>query len=173
MKKIKLYNGMFAKVDDEDYDELSRHKWYAARNGIRGYKTRVVPVTYFFKGGPQKAVLMSRMIMGVTYKNLVVDHINHDSLDNQRCNLRVCTHAENGLNREGPNRNNHSGYKGISWSKAAGRWQVTIGVAGKNCHLGVFENIEEAHTVYLKAAKKYHGEFATSFSQTKKNLGIK
>jgi hypothetical protein len=95
MKLIPLTQGKFAMVDDGDWPELNKHKWQASydqdtktwRAG-RGYRV----------GNKVKHVLMSRFIMGEP-AGMVVDHVNHDTLDNQRCNLRICTRAENMQNQ--------------------------------------------------------------------------
>jgi hypothetical protein len=86
-----------------------------------------------------------------------VDHINGNTLDNRRANLRICTHAENSRNRRGRS-NSKSGVKGVT--PYPGGWRATINVNGKNVHLGCFTNIDDAAEAYDEAATRYYGEFA-------------
>jgi len=87
-----------------------------------------------------------------------VDHIDGDPLNNCLSNLRWCTRAENNRN-VGKRITNTSGYTGVSFHKASGKWQAYIYVNGKNKHLGLFHTKEEAAAVYEEAAKELHGEF--------------
>lgn len=101
---------------------------------------------------------MHREIMNAP-DGVQVDHINGDSLDNRKINLRLCTNAENLRNR-GKQINNTSGYKGVCWSVRKQKWQAQIKVDRKAKFLGNFETPEDAARAYDAAAKKYHGEFA-------------
>lgn len=94
-----------------------------------------------------------------TPKGLVTDHINGNKLDNRRCNLRICTSADNSKNMKLP-KTNRSGYRGISWSVNAGKWHAKITANGKQIHLGYFTSIEDALRRYKRAQIKYHGAFA-------------
>lgn len=91
-------------------------------------------------------------------KHLAVDHINGNTLDNRRENLRCCTHAENMRNR-GKSVNNKSGYRGVTFHNRDRKYQAQIKVDNKRLFLGYFETAEEAHFAYSEASKKYHGEF--------------
>lgn len=132
MKKIKLTKGKFAIVDDEDYDELSKFKWYLSS----GYAIRKA------KNGedrPRSNVCMHRVIMK-TPIGYETDHINHDRLDNRRCNLRVCTPSDNQRNTLIPN---PSGYHCVIWNKRIKRWYVII----RKKYLGCFKDKQEAINV--------------------------
>jgi len=87
-----------------------------------------------------------------------VDHIDRDPLNNCLSNLRWATHTENQWNR-GKQRNNTSGYTGVSFHKATGKWQTYIKIDGKNEYLGLYETPEEASKAYKTAARELHGEF--------------
>jgi len=87
-----------------------------------------------------------------------VDHIDGDPLNNSLSNLRWCTYTENGRNRK-KHRNNTSGYKGVYFNKAAGKWRARIKINGKNKSLGYFHTKEEAAAAYEAAAKEAFGEF--------------
>ena len=150
---IQLTRGYVALVDDEDYEKLSKHKWRSAPRGNRCYAFRTV--------GPRNAqatILLHRVIMGAP-DGLVVDHINGNTLDNRKENLRLCTTAQNGFN-QGFQKNNTSGYKGVSYCKDTGKWQARITAEGKKYKLGRFHTPKEAYDAYCIAAKQLHGEFA-------------
>lgn len=147
MKKIPLTQGFEAIVDDEDYESLSRFKWYALKFRKYIYATR----------NPRSGrIYMHRVIMGEP-SLLEVDHINGDGLNNLRSNLRYATRSENQRNRGVPE-NNTTGYKGVHRLK--NRWVARIYVNGQRLHLGNFQNLEDAGRAYDSAAKRYFGEFA-------------
>lgn len=89
-----------------------------------------------------------------------VDHINHDSLDNRRANIRSCTRAENSMNTTS-RKNSTSKYLGVWWEKGTQRWMAKIRVNGKSKYLKCSKTDEEiCARAYDEAAKEYHGEFA-------------
>lgn len=96
-----------------------------------------------------------------------IDHINHDTLDNRRENLRPCTVSQNGAN-QGVRVNNTSGFKGVSLFKRDQVWQAYINMFGKRRHLGYYATPIEAALAYDRAALEYHGEFA----MTNKAMGL-
>jgi len=159
MKKIDIstpkYPNAFALVDDSDFDKLTKqipYKWYARKES----SGNVYAVRHSYI--KSRSIRMHVAIMGhVTGKE--IDHRNGNTLDNRRCNLRHCTRAENQRNR-GAQKNNTSGYKGVSWYKGHNRWRVQIKHNGKKIHLGYFTCIVKAASAYDKAALELHGEFA-------------
>lgn len=162
MKKIPLTRGLFAKVDDKDFEHLSKFKWYAQSrsDGKQFYAARVINAKQINKkkAGKKKMVRMHREIMK-TPKGLFVDHINGDELDNRRKNLRNCTMMKNTWNQK-KKITNKSGFKGVHWRKDIKKWAAQVsGNKGKR-HLGFFEDIKEAALAYDVAAKKQHLEFA-------------
>lgn len=90
----------------------------------------------------------------------ICDHIDGDGLNNQKVNLRSCSRRQNGKNRHGPQRDGTSGFKGVSFHRASGKYQSRIIVDGDMKHLGVHVDAETAAKVYDEAAKIYHGSFA-------------
>lgn len=146
MKRIKLTQGKFALVDDADYEMLNKWKWCAIKSGKNFYAQRY------------HSIIMHREILQ-TPKGLETDHIDGNGLNNQRSNLRIATHSQNGKNR-GKCNNNTSGFKGVSWNKKNKRWQANIKINGKRKYLGEFTSKELAHIAYCEACTKYHGEFA-------------
>ena len=93
MKKIRLTKGYEALVDDQDFPELNSFRWQAMMGGGRNIYAKRRG-----KKGEPITVLMHRYLFGSPLER-DVDHINHDTLDNRRENLRVITHAENLSNR--------------------------------------------------------------------------
>jgi hypothetical protein len=101
---------------------------------------------------------MHRQIIGAN-ATFEVDHINNNSLDNRRENLRVCTRQQNMFNcskRSGTS----SKYKGVHFHRKANKWQATISVDHKIIYLGLYSTEMEACLVRDRAAVKYHGDFA-------------
>ena len=139
MKRIPLTRGKYAIVDDEDYEKVSKYKWYCAKV----VRVNDEPVYYAVKSIWKKGKLrMHRLIMKPT-GNKVVDHINGDGLDNRKSNLRLCLNNENLMNRHTKPRSN-SGKTGVSFNSRNQKWQAQIGYQGKVWHLGWFSNKEDA-----------------------------
>lgn len=151
MKRIILTKGFSAIVDDEDYIWLSGYKWHVL--GQRFYAARRA----YNKDGTSKVLYMHREIMK-TQKGMQVDHINGNTLDNQKSNLRNCSRQENSYNRISSR--GISQYKGVSWNKVAKKWQSYISVRGKNIFLGCYKDMKNAAKAYNEAAEKHHKEFA-------------
>lgn len=153
MKQIALTKGKFALVDDEDFEKLNSYKWYATKNGTKYYASKGGTM---LNGKSLKKVYMHRFILNNPTR-LVVDHIDGNSLNNQKFNLRQCTKRQNSLN-QGKNSNNKSGYKGVCYFK--GVFIAQISINKKNTYLGRFKTKDEAYEAYCKACTKYHGEYA-------------
>jgi len=154
MKKIKLTQGKFTLVDDEDYDDLSKHNWYVQKSRNTFYAARRVKNS---NGNPRLA-LMHREIMGSPFGKKI-DHIDEDGLNNQKQNLRICTNSQNQMNR-GKTKVNTSGYKGVFWHELAKKWRAQISINNERIYLGLFDDVSEAAKAYNEAAVKFHGEFA-------------
>jgi hypothetical protein len=93
------------------------------------------------------------------WPNGEIDHVNRDALDNRLCNLRVATSTQNKANRASQ-RNNTSGFKGVSWDKQAGKWAARIKVGGHYKNLGLFFDKSIAAEAYRDAAVAAYGAFA-------------
>ncbi|MHC4216612.1 MAG: HNH endonuclease [Planctomycetota bacterium] len=149
-KRIELSWGKWAIVDAEDYEMLKRYKWLALEKGRSLYAK-----TYHLNG---KSLHMHRLIMNAP-SGLVVDHINHNGLDNRKSNLRLCTRLENQRNAR-PSRGGSSKYKGVCWHKASKQFAVQISFEGKRLWLGYFKDETDAAKAYDKKARELFGEFA-------------
>jgi hypothetical protein len=100
-------------------------------------------------------VKMHRIIL-VPPARFQIDHIDHNGLNNQKSNLRICTHGQNQMNKYYPSA---TGLKGV-YKDRAGRFRVTIESNGRKFHIGMYNTSEEAALAYNEAARKYHKEFA-------------
>ena len=150
-KLIPLTRDKFAIVDAEDYDRLNKYKWHALK-GQRNYYAR--------NHRPNGTVLMHRVILNAP-RGLVVDHINHNGLDNRKRNLRLCTAAQNSQNRRPRTRpNKTSKYKGVTFDKNRNRFAAYIKHNKKAYFLGRFKDETDAAKAYDKKAKELFGQFA-------------
>lgn len=149
MKTINLTKGQFCMVDDEDYDFLNSIKWYAEKRSRSGDK-------FCAANGPLGK--MHRLIMKCP-SDMEVDHRDGNPLNNQKSNLRICTHKQNCQNK-GKSRKGSSMFHGVYWLKINKKWNARIKPDRKPIHLGCFESEIDAAQAYDEGAKKYFGEFA-------------
>jgi hypothetical protein len=149
MKRIRLTKGYETIVDDEDYDFLNRHSWYFAH----GYAVRTI-----YDNGKPYQLRMHRLLIDVP-DGLDTDHINRNRLDNRKSNLRSATRSQNVANTF-VEKQNRSGYKGVSWKKSNHKWCTQIRAKNKVIHIGLFIDIRDAARAYNEAAKQHFGEFA-------------
>ncbi len=149
-------------IDAADYDIISASRWHLTRDGT-GYAMCNVAIN-----GTRSRVAMHRFICclpkveKIGPKTLYVDHINHDTLDNRRQNLRIINPLQNVLNRIKGKPKTHR-YKGINkvyQGRLRCTWGAKIQFHGKEMWLGCFRTQEDAAQAYDEAARKYHGEFA-------------
>lgn len=165
-KEIPLTKGKVAIVDDADHEWLSKYAWNC---NAYGYAVTSTPD----EDGIWRHKFMHRLIMqppgeynigpsGRKYPKYLVDHIDGNKSNNQRSNLRICTHAESLQNRGKFANSKYSIYKGVTLNKRNSRnpWKVKIKCDGKYIHIGMYPTQEAAALAYNEAALKYHGEFA-------------
>lgn len=150
MKLIPLSQGKFAQVDNEDFEFLNKHKWCLHKGHKTDYAKR--------NGGNGKVLLMHHVVLDVV-DGCIVDHENHNGLDNQKNNLRKSTHANN-IRNATKKVGGASQYIGVGWYKKSNKWRAQITLNYKQIHLGHYSNEEQAAIEYNNAAKKYFGEFA-------------
>lgn len=150
MKTIQLTKGFQTIVDDEDYDWLTKRSWHAKQNN--GSNIYACSSTTINK--KKVAMRMHRYILGITDPSILVDHRNGDSLDNRRCNLRVCDAYQNSWNRK-LTRND------VGVSLKNDKWCVSLRVKKKEIELVGFKSKESAVFVYNKVVSFYRGDFAS------------
>lgn len=150
MKVIKLSQNKETFVDDEDYKYLSQWKWYYHQ----GYAIRKISIG----NGKRKTIRMHNEIIA-PLQGYFVDHINGDTLNNLKINLRFADKSENNRNRTKRIKLT-SKYKGVLWHKRDKKWQASIKVNKKQYHLGYFQSEDAAAYAYNIAAITHFGEFA-------------
>ncbi|ACT00258.1 HNH endonuclease [Paenibacillus sp. JDR-2] len=140
-------------IDTADLDQLlelpvSWHPWKNRRNG------QLYAHGHFYKrAGRGHTPSLHRQLLNNPAR-MFVDHINHDTLDNRRVNLRVVTNAQNLQNRKGVPSHNTSGYRGVSFEKESGKFKAYIRIDNKLHNLGRYESAEEAARVAFLARRE-------------------
>ncbi len=114
-----------------------------------------------FDGSLWKGHRLAWLYMTGEWPKVVVDHENLIRADNRWTNLRDATKGLNAANSKLA-ANNKAGFKGVSKHKKVPMWVAQITVNQKKIYLGLFRTPEEAHAVYMAAARKYFGEFANA-----------
>jgi hypothetical protein len=140
-------------IDDEDIDIYKSKTWSLRYND----HAKSFYCSWHRVGG--KTIYLHRVIMGARGRTEIVDHINHNTMDNRKINLRICGIKESNRNTRG-RASNKSGFKGVSFSKIRNKWWARIGINNESIDLGYFDNKIDAAKKYNEAAIKYHGEFA-------------
>lgn len=138
-------------IDEEDYSLVSQYTWFIHY----GYATTNKRI----KKGKQFTLKMHRLLMNVNKTNIYVDHINGNTLDNRKENLRICTSGQNQGNRK-KGINNKLGFKGVAKVTNCSKFQAHICKDFKKIYLGSFSTPEEAAKEYDKKAIELFGEFA-------------
>jgi hypothetical protein len=138
-------------VDTEEWDWIKNRAWHlqpGKRNGE-------------FYAYSARDSSLQKILLGIKGTDICIDHINHNSLDNRKSNLRICSPKENCRNSRKPNKKNStSKYKGVFYSKGIKKFMSVIGFDNKSIHLGVFLYEINAALAYNKAAIKLYGKFA-------------
>jgi len=141
------YPDLFALVDEEDADRVLAKRWHPVL--IRG--------SFYVATGRESHSYLHRFVMGAD-PGFDVDHIDGNTLNNCRSNLRICTHQQNQQNiiRSTPSR---SGYRGVVQTRS-GRWAARLKTDGICHYFGTFDTPEEAAIARDNAARKHFGEYA-------------
>jgi hypothetical protein len=147
---IELSFGKFSVIDAEDYDRVSQYNWCSVKMGQNWYAKA------FRTDGTHLS--MHRLITNAP-KHLVVDHRDHNGLNNQKSNLRLCTPSQNQHNAR-PNPGGSSRHKGVYREKKTKKYRATIGHRSKRYHIGCFDNEDDAGRAYDRKAIELFGEFA-------------
>lgn len=160
---IPISKGFSVLISKEDYPIISQYSWQVKEGRATKYAKTTVK-----RGGKKFNISMHRFIMGVTCSTEVVDHINHNGLDNRRINLRIVTTMQNSHNTL--RRIGSSIYKGVCKPKGWDKWVAYITVNKKRINLGVFSDELEAAKAYDLKAIEYFGQNA--FTNITKNQAI-
>lgn len=158
---FEMNRGFVVLIDEEDEDTMHLYPWRVMVESGGPYcvaQPRLDGRRLFFR--------LHRVLLGVTPRSTFVDHINGNTLDNRRSNLRVATPAQNLQNihaRWGASR-----FKGVTPSSKGSLkpWMAQIRVEGKSAYLGTFSSEEDAARAYDSAAREHFGQFAnTNFEE--------
>lgn len=156
--QIELTQGQFALVDAADAELVGRYKWFAMRRETRRHGKHY---TYGFLAATKLAGqnVQLHVFLARPGPGLVVDHINGDTLDCRRANLRVCTHQQNRINSNRAS-HNKSGFMGVSWHAGKGRWAASLTASDRSVHIGWFGTAEDAARARDAAAYEWAGQYA-------------
>lgn len=152
MKRIPLTKNKFAIVDDEDYENLNRFKWYLSNTG---YAMHSIHLGKDSDGKYKHKNISMHRLINKTPKGMDTDHINHNTLDNRKCNLRTVSRKQNHWNMK-TREDSKSGFRGVSWLRSRKRWRVRIMVNYKEIYVGRFKELSDAIIARKKAEEKYH-----------------
>ena len=154
MKEIKLSQGKIARVDDDDYEILKSFTWHIHN------KKYAATCFYIKETKGTKSLFMHRMIMN-PMDGVQVDHIDHDGLNNQRSNLRLCSNSQNSKN-VGKRKNTSSKYLGVSYTINRGHKYIVAQIMCdyKKIKIGQFKSEEDAAKAYDKKAIELFGDYA-------------
>ena len=139
MKQISLSRGLFAVVDDADYEWLSRWKWSAS---TYGYAVRAETISGRGKSRKRKIFWMHREIMQ-TPPGKDTDHINGNRLDNRRLNLQICSRSQN-IAKGRSHVDSSVPHRCISWVVAESKYAVQITRNYKRIFNKKFADLSEA-----------------------------
>jgi len=140
-------------IDKEDLYKIKKYNRYISINSNDYAYFRYLKTDIF----------IHRFVMNLPNRyddnsNIISEHINGNTLDNRKNNLRICEKKLNPINCK-IYENNTSGQKGVSYLKRLNKWQATINYNKKSHYLGVFENFEDAVNVRKKAEIKFYNGF--------------
>ena len=147
--------GMFALVDDEDYEAAAALRWSLIRPNLRCPHGIYCQAWVPGEGGTKRRLTLHRFLLEPG-NGVMIDHINGDGLDCRRANLRLATHSQNQCNRRA---RNGAAHKGVH-RKPSGRWAARIESGGRTDYLGTFDTPEAAAACYQEAAEVLHGPFS-------------
>lgn len=153
MSKLLIQNSeLVALVDDEDFERLSKFKWY-----ISGNNSCIQRMQRNCSYDKAKYISLAQETMfkpGVKF-----DHKDRNILNNIKSNFRECTRSQNAMNRA-VNKNSKSGYKGVDFHKHTGKWRARITILKQVISIGLYDTAADAARAYNKAAIIYHKDFA-------------
>lgn len=144
-----------AVIDKDDYNKVVKYKWNLHTDSVNTY---LRAYKGYKENGVKEYIFLHNLIMDNLNKNFIIDHIDGNTLNNRKNNLRRCDLKKNELNKKKP-KNNTSGHKGVSYSPIERKWKAYITHNNKRIHLGTFINKEDAVKVRKEAENKYFKDF--------------
>jgi hypothetical protein len=150
MREVPLTNGGVALVDDEDYDKVMQHTWHWFRG-----RSEELYVKRWARPGLGHAILLHRFVLGLPPYRPQVDHINWNSLDNQKSNLRTVTQIENKQNARGAMSNNKTGVRGVCIDTKSKKYRAYCYIDKKQYHLGFFDTLPEAQKAAVTGRQQF------------------
>lgn len=140
-------------IDDKDVNRVLEHNWW-----VHTHKSADRYI-YFRACINNKYVYLHRFIMGANDPDIVVDHINHNTLDNTSPNLRLCSKRENLINRKSIVQYGTI-YVGVAKKETREYgilWGAHIDVHGSRIPLGIYHSPEAAARAYDIANIHHNG----------------
>lgn len=135
-------------IDTENLSKIKDHTWIAALDK----KTK----SYYVQcNTSSNSTFKLHRFLFNNPNGFVIDHINHDTLNNTKANLRAITIAQNAQNKKGAQSNSESGIRGVSFNKMANKWHARVVVNYRKFNLGYFDDIKEAEKAVIEGRKKY------------------
>lgn len=147
----KVYGEKLFFIDGEDLEKVDKYKWFAAYD-------KTIDNYYIMSSTKKpKRLRLHRFIMDCP-EGMVVDHIDGNTLNNCKSNLRICTMKENAKNKKPYKNKTHSKYKGVH--KSGNKFELQMNINGKYKYIGTYKTEEEAALKYNELAKEHYGQFA-------------
>jgi hypothetical protein len=155
--RIPLNHGKYALIDAEDAPFIAPYRWYASYDGERWVAARGERIGHG-RRAPVRTIYMHRAILAAP-PEMGGTFLNGDTLDNRKANLRLSTRSERGARRR-RNKNNTSGYRGVSFDTHSGRWRAVVRCGGVYVSAGYFRTPDEAAHAYDNKARELFGSVA-------------
>ena len=150
---LTLTRGFEAVIDVEDVHTVGQFPWCS------DFRRDRRDLVYAVRANPTGGQYRLHRVLMKAPDDLVVDHVNGNTLDNRRANLRLATVGQNNANAR-RFRSNTTGYKGVTYSKRDRKFIAQISHEGRLRSLGYFNTPEEAFAAYVVKARELRGEFA-------------
>ncbi len=147
-KELKLIGGRTSFVDSNNYNQLAEMKWWCGGVNKHRYAYTIIN---------SKVVLLHRFLM-TPQKDFEVDHINHNTLDNRKENLRIVTRSQNMMNSS-LRKDSKTGFKGVTFKKSHNLYAARITLNKKEHFLGYFKTPEDAYKERQRATIVLHKEY--------------
>lgn len=161
--RLELSKGYYCLIDEGDLERVSAYNWFVIVS-----RNHVYASTNMWANGKRRTVKLHRWLMGCTWEDTkLVDHIDGDTLNNTKSNLRIVSKQQNNTNSK-VRKDSRSGFKGVFVTRREDRWEARIRINGRQVYLGTFDSPQLAALCYDENATHLWGEHA----KTNKMLGL-